>query len=158
MGIVLVLGLSIAPLGSVVIVRFLVGGVLLILGLTIFTWGVDIGILPFGEKCGAALTSKKNLFILLAAAFAIGFMVTIAEPDVQVLANQIQNVSQSVNKWILVIMIAIGVGLFVMLGLLRTVLNWKLRWVILKRDLLYKIVLICLYKGALTRLQRTLSE
>ena len=131
MGIVLVLGLSVAPLGSVVIVRFLVGGVLLILGLTIFTWGVDIGILPFGEKCGAALTSKKNLFILLAAAFAIGFMVTIAEPDVQVLANQIQNVSQSVNKWILVIMIAIGVGLFVMLGLLRTVLNWKLRWVLI---------------------------
>lgn len=131
MAIVLILGLTAAPLGSVTIVRFVIGGILLILGLTVFTWGVDIGILPLGEKCGAALTSRKNLPLLLVAAFIIGFMVTVAEPDVQVLADQIRNVSQSINKWLLVIMIAIGVGLFVMLGLLRTILNWKLRWVLI---------------------------
>lgn len=131
MGIVLALGLTVAPLGKITILRFLIGGVLLILGLTIFTWGVDIGILPFGEKCGAALTSKKNLFILLSSAFVIGFMVTIAEPDVQVLADQIKNVASDINKWGLVVMIAIGVGLFVTIGLLRTILNWKLKWVLI---------------------------
>lgn len=131
MGIVLLLGLTVAPLGVVSITRFLVGGIFVILGLTIFTWGVDIGILPFGEKCGAVLTSKRNLFLLLSSALLIGFMVTIAEPDVQVLANQIKGVSSAVNKWSMVIMIAIGVGFFVMMGLLRTVLNWKLRWVLI---------------------------
>ncbi len=131
MGIVLLLGLTVAPLGTVTMVRFIVGGILVIFGLTIFTWGVDIGILPFGEKCGAALTSKKNLFLLLSSALVIGFMVTIAEPDVQVLANQIKGVSSAVNKWSMVIMIAIGVGFFVMMGLLRTILNWKLRWVLI---------------------------
>ena len=129
--IILLLGLTVAPLGAVTIARFLVGGILLILGLTIFTWGVEIGILPLGEKCGAALTSKKNLLLLLSSAFIIGFMVTIAEPDVQVLADQIQNVSPAVNKWTLILMIAIGVGFFVLLGLLRTVLNWSLRWVLI---------------------------
>lgn len=131
MGIVILLGLTVAPLGAIPIVRFLVGGIFVIVGLTIFTWGVDIGILPFGEKCGAALTSKRNLLLLLSSALVIGFMVTIAEPDVQVLADQIGSVDPLVNKWPLVIMIAIGVGFFVMLGLLRTVLNLKLRWVLI---------------------------
>lgn len=131
MAIVLILGFTVAPLNSILIVRFVAGGILLILGLTIFTWGVDIGILPLGEKCGAALTSKKNLVLLLIAAFAIGFLVTIAEPDVQVLADQIKNLFIISNKWLFVFLIAIGVGLFVMLGLLRIVLNWKLRWVLI---------------------------
>ncbi|MBQ2552706.1 MAG: DUF1538 domain-containing protein [Treponema sp.] len=131
MAIVLILGFTVAPLNSILIVRFVAGGILLILGLTIFTWGVDIGILPLGEKCGAALTSKKNLVLLLIAAFAIGFLVTIAEPDVQVLADQIKNLLIISNKWLFVFLIAIGVGLFVMLGLLRIVLNWKLRWVLI---------------------------
>ena len=128
--IVLVLGLTAAPLGTVTIVRFLAGGFLLIIGLTIFLLGVDIGILPIGERSGAALTAKRNLALLLGISFVIGFMVTIAEPDVQVLADQIGNVAAGVNKWMLVCMIAIGVGLFVMLGLLRTVLSISLRWVL----------------------------
>ncbi|MBQ5492074.1 MAG: DUF1538 domain-containing protein [Treponema sp.] len=130
MAIVLVLGLTVAPLGSVTMIRFVAGGLLLIIGLTIFLLGVDIGILPIGERSGAALTAKRNLALLLGVSFVIGFMVTIAEPDVQVLADQIGNVAAGVNKWVLVCMIAIGVGLFVMLGLLRTVLSLSLRWVL----------------------------
>ena len=127
MAIVLILGFTIAPISSVTMVRFVFGGLLLILGLTIFLLGVDIGILPIGERGGAALTAKRNLPLLLSAAFFIGFIVTIAEPDVQVLADQIKSVSPSVGKWTLIIMIAVGVGLFVMLGLLRSVLSWNLR-------------------------------
>src|SRR5574344_302587 len=126
MVIVLLLGVTVAPLGGDLIARFLVGGVLVIFGLTVFLLGVDIGILPIGERSGAALTEKKNLPLLLSVSFVIGFIVTIAEPDVQVLADQIRSVDPSVNKWVLVCMIAIGIGLFVMIGLLRTVTSFPL--------------------------------
>ncbi len=131
MAIVLVLSLTIAPLGSSTILAFIVGGILVIAGLTIFLLGVDIGILPIGERSGAALTAKKNLPLLLCVSFVIGVMVTIAEPDVQVLVGQIKGVNPAVNKWVLVFMIAAGVGLFVMLGLLRTVLSLKLRYILI---------------------------
>ena len=67
MAIVLVLGLTAAPLGAGLIVRFIVGGALLIFGLTFFLLGVDVGIQPLGEQTGAALTSKKNLLLLLSS-------------------------------------------------------------------------------------------
>src|SRR5574344_2640298 len=126
MVIVLLLGVTVAPLSGDLLLRFFVGGVMVIFGLTVFLLGVDIGILPIGERSGAALTAKRNLPLLLSVSFVIGFIVTIAEPDVQVLADQIRSVDTSVNKWVLVCMIAIGIGLFVMLGLLRTVTSFPL--------------------------------
>ncbi len=131
MAIVFILGITVAPLGAELLVRFLAGGVLLILGLTVFLLGVDIGILPIGERSGASLTAKRSLPLLLGVSFAIGFMVTVAEPDVQVLAGQIKDVSPAVNKWALVFMIAAGIGLFVVIGLLRTMLSLKLKYVLL---------------------------
>lgn len=131
MAIVLLLGKTVAPLDSEILIRFLVGGALLIAGLTIFLLGVDIGILPIGERSGAALTSKRSLPLLLITAFIIGIIVTVAEPDVQVLADQIKNVTANVNKWLLVFMIAAGLGFFVMLGLLRTVLSIKLKYILI---------------------------
>lgn len=142
--IVLVLGLTVAPLGGSLIARFLVGGVLLILGLTLFLAGVDIGIIPIGERSGAALTSKRNLPLLLSVSFLIGVMVTIAEPDVQVLATQIKGVSAGVNRWALVAMIAIGVGLFVMLGLIRTILSLKLKYIlVISYILVFVLAFVC---------------
>jgi len=123
MAAVIILGLTVAPLNFSVMTRFFLGGILVIVGLTVFLLGVDIGILPIGEQSGAALTAKRNLPLLLAAAFLIGFIVTMAEPDVQVLADQVKGVASSVNKWALIFMIAIGVGLFVSLGILRTILS-----------------------------------
>ncbi|MBO4386369.1 MAG: DUF1538 domain-containing protein [Treponema sp.] len=131
MAIVLILGLTVVPIGKDLIVRFILGGILLILGLTVFLLGVDIGILPIGERSGASLTAKRSLPLLLGVSFVIGFMVTIAEPDVQVLAGQIKNVSPAVNKWALIFMIASGIGLFVVIGLLRTMLSLKLKYVLL---------------------------
>ena len=127
MAIVLVLGLTLAPIGSALIIQFIAGGVLLIAGLTIFLVGVDIGIQPIGERIGAALTSKRNLFLLLSISFVIGFFVTVAEPDIQVFGDQIHSIFNAVNKMNLVYMIASGVGLFIMIGLLRTVLKLPLK-------------------------------
>jgi len=126
--IVLLFGTFIVPMGGYVLGRFFIGGLFLIIGLTIFLLGVDMGIQPMGERSGAELTKHKNLVLLLGCAFLIGFIVTAAEPDIQVFGDQVRAVFPSVNKLIFTFVIAAGVGLFVMLGLLRSVLNLSLKW------------------------------
>lgn len=129
--IVLILNWTIAPLGSSMIWQFLTGSLFTILGLALFLLGADIGILPIGEKAGAALTSKRNLPLLLSSAFVIGFLITIAEPDVQVLAKQVCSVDASINSTVLLVMIAVGIGFFTSVGLLRTVLHIPLKYLLI---------------------------
>ena len=126
--IVLLLDFTVTPLGTTMTFQFLFGTVLTIVGLTIFLLGADIGIIPIGEKVGTALTRKRNLALLLVVAFIIGFMVTIAEPDVQVLARQICGINPAMNDTVLVLAIAVGIGLFVALGLMRTVLQIPMKY------------------------------
>lgn len=127
MAIMLLLTFTVAPVHSNLLARFLIGGVLLIIGLALFLQGVEIGIQPIGELIGAALTSKRKLFLLLVSAFAIGFLVTIAEPDIQVFGDQIHNTFNNVEKIKIILTIGLGVGLFLMFGLLRTILNVPLK-------------------------------
>jgi hypothetical protein len=128
MAIVLFLGFTFVPLDKFLLARFVVGGLLLIIGLTIFLLGVDLGIQPMGERCGAELTKKRSLILLLLVAFIIGFIVTAAEPDIQVFGDQVRGIFPFVNKLGITFVIAGGVGLFIMLGLLRTVLNLSIKW------------------------------
>ena len=128
MAIVLFLGFTFVPLDKFLLARFVVGGLLLIIGLTIFLLGVDLGIQPMGERCGAELTKKRSLTLLLLVAFVIGFIVTAAEPDIQVFGDQVRGIFPFVNKLTITFVIAGGVGLFIMLGLLRTVLNLSIKW------------------------------
>jgi len=125
--IVLILNFTIAPLGPGQVPRFIIGGILLIVGLSIFLVGADIGMVPFGQKVGSSLTYLRRLGPMLLAGFFIGFAVTIAEPDVQVLANQVTAVIPSISKMGLLVSIALGVGLFVLLAILRTVMQFSLR-------------------------------
>ena len=125
--IVLALGLTIVPLEKDLLARFAVGGLLLIFGLTVFLMGVGMGIEPMGERCGSALVAKKNLPLLLSCALAIGFIVTAAEPDIQVFADQVKEIFPFVNKLAFTFAIAGGVGIFLLLGLLRTILNFPIK-------------------------------
>ena len=133
MGLVLALGLLAVPEGAGEpwwLGRFLVGGALLVLGLTVFLLGVDLGIRPMGERCGAALTAKRSLALLLVAAFVVGLVVTAAEPDIQVFGDQVRGVFPAVRKAALTFAIAGGVGLFMALGMLRTTLGIPLKAVL----------------------------
>ena len=112
MVIVLVLNFTIAPLGDL-FWPFILGGVLLIVGLSLFLAGTDIGMVPVGEKLGSVLTRKRNIWFMLAIGFIIGFAVTLAEPDVNVLASQVHSLNSSIPKMTLVVMIALGLGVFV---------------------------------------------
>ncbi len=126
MAIVVLLNLTIAPLPPGQLPQFVLGGVLLILGLSIFLVGADIGMVPFGQRVGAALTHRRSLALILVASFAIGFAITIAEPDVQVLANQVAGVAPGMNRSALLLMIAVGVGLFLVIAMVRVVLQLSL--------------------------------
>lgn len=126
--VVILLGTTAVPLGAKTIWNFILGGFLLIVGLTIFLLGVDLGIQPMGERCGASLTKKRNLPLLLSVAFVIGFIVTAAEPDIQVFGDQVRGIFPVVNKLTITFVIAVGIGLFITIGLLRTVLNLSIKW------------------------------
>ena len=92
MGMVLLLHFTVTPLGQD-LSRFLIGGALLILGLSIFLMGADTGVLPVGQRVGSELTARRNLTLMLAVGFLVGFFITVAEPDVWVLAAQVAGVS-----------------------------------------------------------------
>lgn len=115
---------TIAPMGES-FGPFLVGGILVIVGLGVFLHGTELGMVPIGQKAGAAITSKRNVLLLLVSAFVIGFLITIAEPDVHVLAQQVLSVSPSLSSTTLIFMIAVGVGLFVLVAVGRILLNFS---------------------------------
>ncbi|MDR2489388.1 MAG: DUF1538 domain-containing protein [Desulfovibrio sp.] len=127
MAIVLLLGMTIAPLGQGQIPQFLAGGVLLILGLSIFLLGAELSMVPFGQLVGSALTRKRSFALMLAASFAIGFAITVAEPDVQVLATQVAEIMPGMDKGPLLLVIAVGVGLFLLVGTGRIIMQIPLR-------------------------------
>ncbi|MDR1686699.1 MAG: DUF1538 domain-containing protein [Desulfovibrio sp.] len=131
MVIVVLLNLTIAPLGEGQLPQFLVGGVLLILGLSIFLLGAEIWMVPFGRLVGSALTRKRSLSLMLSASFAIGFAVTIAEPDVQVLAAQVSGIMPGMDRTLLLMMIAAGVGFFLLIGSGRIVMQVPLRYLLI---------------------------
>lgn len=128
--IVLILNFTVAPLGDKLL-PFLLGGLLLVLGLSLFLAGTDIGMVPVGQKLGSVLANRRSVPLMMAMGFIIGFSVTLAEPDVTVLANQIHSLNPAINSKVLVVMIALGLGLFVDIGLLRTVLGFPLKWLLI---------------------------
>ncbi len=130
MVIVVLLDLTIAPLRGDQLLQFLTGGVLLILGLSIFLVGADIGMVPFGQRVGSALTRKRSLSLMLIASFVIGFAITIAEPDVQVLATTVSDILPGMDKSLLLMMIAVGVGLFLLVGTGRIIVQIPLRYLL----------------------------
>ncbi|MDR1945778.1 MAG: DUF1538 domain-containing protein [Desulfovibrio sp.] len=130
MAIVVLLNLTITPLGEGQFLQFLVGGVLLIMGLSIFLVGAEIWMVPFGHRVGSALTRKRSLPLMLFASFAVGFAITIAEPDVQVLTTQVSDIMPGMDRSMLLMMIAAGVGLFLLIGTGRIILQIPLRYLL----------------------------
>ena len=86
--IVLILGITITPIPLDPLMLFLAGAAFLIIGMGFFTLGVDMAMMPIGEKVGAQLAKAKKLPVIVIACVIIGAMVTVAEPDLQVLASR----------------------------------------------------------------------
>ena len=109
------------------VLRFLAGSVLAVLGMMLLFIGIDIGILPMGRFIGAELPRKGSLVLILFVAFALGFATTVAEPDVLVLASQVEDASHAdVSARSLIYIIAVGVGTFAAIALLRVVRGFSM--------------------------------
>jgi hypothetical protein len=113
-------------------ISFIGGAILIFIGLTLFLLGVNVGFLPIGEKIGVSIVSKGKMWFALLAAFIIGFVVNVAEPDVQVLASQVNSVTEgTINKGAIIAIVSLGVGFFVALGILRILLKVPMKYVLL---------------------------
>ncbi len=109
--------------------RFIIGAAMVLVGLLLFLQGVKIGLLPMGEAVGSELPKHGSMIFMLFFAFILGFVVTVAEPDVRVLAHQVDIVSDGmVTSNLLIITVAIGVAFFVALAMLRIVLRVPIAW------------------------------
>ena len=113
--IVLALGMTVVPMELSTLMLFLAGAALLILGMGFFTLGADMAMMPIGEQVGTQLTRSKRLWLIVAACFVIGVIITVAEPDLQVLARQ----TPAVPDRVLIFTVAAGVGFFLVVSFLR---------------------------------------
>lgn len=130
-GIVIALHLTLVPLATERFLQFLAGAALVAGGLTLFLIGVQVGLLPMGELIGAALPRRGSLWLVLGFGFVLGLATTVAEPDVRVLAHLVSTVTTDINRLHLIYAVGIGVGLFVALSMLRTLLQVSLVWFLL---------------------------
>lgn len=122
--IVLILHFSLTPLEPFLLFRFIIGAFLIIIGLSIFLLGVDIGITPIGQSMGAALAKSNKIWIIGIAGLLLGFFISIAEPDLHILAGQVDGVTSGlISKSSIVIVVSIGIGLLIATGLFRIVFN-----------------------------------
>lgn len=132
--IVLILDSIFVSLRLDAIVLFLVGTVMLIVGMGMFQLGAEMSMIPIGEGIGKKLYRSKNKSFLAITAFLIGMFITIAEPDLQVLSEQVP----SIPNIVLILTVAIGVGIFFVIALLRIIKKISLRNLLL---VFYAIVL-----------------
>ncbi len=105
------------------LIVFLVSSLFLIAGIGLFNLGADLSMTPMGEHIGSGLTKLKSPAILLSVAFAMGILITVAEPDLTVLANQVSDI---MNGTALIVTVGIGVGLFLVIAILKIVTKFPL--------------------------------
>ena len=134
-GIVLVLCFSIAPIPNSVLMTFVVGAVLLIIGMMFFTLGAEMAMTPMGERIGTKLTNTRKISVVIVLCFILGFIITISEPDLQVLAEQVP----SIPNYTLIIAVATGVGIFLVAAVLRMLFGIPLAYMLL---ILYPVIFI----------------
>ena len=102
---------------------FAVSAILLIGGISLFNVGADLAMSPMGDYIGSGLTQSKRLSVLLPVAFAMGVLITVAEPDLSVLAEQI---ATKVNPTVLIVSVGVGVGIFLLLGVIKIIFKANL--------------------------------
>jgi hypothetical protein len=130
--IVIALQFTIVWMPMDVFMNFLFGIVMVSMGLILFLLGVHIGLLPIGEMIGSALPKLGKAWLVVVFGFVLGFVATVAEPDVRVLATQVDLVSGgTISKNMLIVFVALGVAVFVGLAMLRIILKIPIVYLLL---------------------------
>ncbi len=117
---VVILNFTVVPLEMDVFIRFILGALFVILGLGIFLFGAELGVGPIGSLMGKSVAKSNNTWIVGGLGFLLGFLITIAEPDLQILAAQIELASGGlIGAVTILLVVSVGVGIMVAIGLLR---------------------------------------
>lgn len=124
--IILLISFTICPLPNAIFISFIFSIFMMIFGMGLFTLGVDMSMMPMGEHVGSTMTKSKKISIVALVSFAIGTLITASEPDLTVLADAIPSIDAQIFIWT----VALGVGLFLVLAVLRIVFAIKLRYLL----------------------------
>lgn len=120
--IVILLGITIVPISTGDMFLFLVGVVCLVLGMSLFTAGAEMSMQPLGSKIGSTVGSSKKIWLIAFVSFIIGILVTVSEPDLVILAEQVSGM----ENLVLILTVSIGVGIFLSIAVMRIVFGWNL--------------------------------
>lgn len=130
--IVILLSLTLIPITPREMITFGIASLFVMLGLAFFLIGVDLGVVPLGSLVGQSMVKKNKLMWVMTAAFALGFIVSVAEPGLLVLGQQIQGITQgAIASKQLIVVVSLGIGCFMCVGFLRLIYNIPLRIVLI---------------------------
>lgn len=124
---VLVLNFTVGPMPGGSLLLFLASALAIVLGITLFNFGVDVSLIPIGEHVGTTIIKSKNLIIITGMIFIIGVFISMAEPDLIVLAGQISGVPNS----LIIMVVSVGVGLALVAAILRILFQFPLSWLLI---------------------------
>ncbi len=125
--IVAIMCLTFVPLQADQALSFLLGSAMLIVGMGLFTMGSDVSMTPIGSHMGAKLTKSRNLKLILIVTFLLGIAVTVSEPDLTVLAENVP----AIDTTVLIVTVGMGVGMFLMLSMVRILFKIQLKWLLI---------------------------
>ncbi len=118
---------SIVPVPNSILMSFVVGTILLILGMGLFTLGTDLAMTPIGEHVGSSVSRSRKMWKVIAISLLVGVMITISEPDLHVLAQQVPNIP----NLIIIGAVSAGVGIFLVIAMLRIFLRVPLQYLLI---------------------------
>ncbi|MGN1070853.1 MAG: DUF1538 domain-containing protein, partial [Candidatus Fimadaptatus sp.] len=118
---------TLVPVPNNAMMGFIIGAALLILGMGLFTLGTDLAMTPIGQHVGTAITRSRRIWVIALVGFIVGMLITLSEPDLQVLAEQVPGVPNMV----LMIAVGVGVGLFLVVGLMRILLHVRMSYLLM---------------------------
>lgn len=122
-----VLCFSIVPVPNSILMAFVIGTLLLIIGMGLFTLGTDLAMTPIGQHVGSVVSRSRRMWMIILISLLVGVMITISEPDLHVLAQQVPNIPNSVIIWA----VSVGVGVFLVLAMLRIFLRVPLKYLLI---------------------------
>ena len=125
--IVLILSVTITPLAPGDMVLFLLGTVFLIFGMSLFTMGAEMSMQHIGTQIGESMAKSGKIWLITFVSFIIGILITVSEPDLQILAEQVP----AIDSYLLIITVSVGVGIFLAISLLRAVFGISLQVILL---------------------------
>ena len=125
--IVALLCLFFVPVSTDLMLAFVIAVLLLIAGMGLFTLGTEASMAPIGNYLGSRMTKSRRLGLIVVLSFILGVAITVAEPDLQVLANNVPHI----NTWVLMLTVSVGVGFFLVVSMLRILLAVDLKWLLI---------------------------